>query len=158
FTDRQSSEGQGNMSLREALYLIDGVTNGVKIARTKWEAYREKLTAFRSGKVNQTSILAIRTTGKADVTDSHVLWREAQGVPELPSPLVWRSRIYLIRNGGLLISRELETGKLIYNNRIDAPGGYFASPVLADGRLYFASDRGTVTVVRAGDAFDLLAH
>jgi outer membrane protein assembly factor BamB len=158
FTDRQSSEGQGNMSLKEALYLIDGVTNGAKIALAKWEAYREKLTAFRSGKVNQTAILTVRTMGKMDVTESHVLWRETQGVPELPSPLVWQGRIYLIRNGGLLVCRALETGKLIYNGRIDAPGGYFASPMLADGRLYLASDRGTVTVVRAGDVLDVLAH
>jgi len=32
------------------------------------------------------------------------------------------------------------------------------SPVLADGRIYVASDRGTITVVKAGDAFEVLAH
>jgi hypothetical protein len=52
----------------------------------------------------------------------------------------------------------LETGKLIYENRIDSPGGYFASPVLAGGLIYLASDRGTVTVVRAGDSFEVLAR
>jgi outer membrane protein assembly factor BamB len=93
-----------------------------------------------------------------DVTPSRVLWRQTQGVSEIPSPLVWQSRLYLIRSGGLLACRDLETGTLIYDNRIDAPGGYFASPVLADGRIYLASDRGTITVVKAGDTFEVLAH
>jgi outer membrane protein assembly factor BamB len=158
FTDRQTSDGQGNMSVKEALNLIDGVTNGFRIERTKWEAYRAKLAGFRSGKVNQAAILCVRTGGKLDVSQSRVLWQETQGVPELPSPLAWQGRVYLIRSGGLLVCRELETGRLIYNNRLDAAGGYFASPVLADGRLFFASDRGTVTIVKAGDAFEVLAH
>jgi len=43
--------------------------------------------------------------------------------------------------------RKIATGKQIYEERIDAPGGYFASSLLADGRLHLGSDRGTVTVV-----------
>jgi outer membrane protein assembly factor BamB len=79
-------------------------------------------------------------------------------VPEIPSPLVYRDRIYLIRNGGLLACRDLATGKVIFNERIDAPGGYFASPIAADGRLYLASDRGTITVAEAGDQLHVLAR
>jgi outer membrane protein assembly factor BamB len=157
FTDRKTSDGQGNMSLKQALRLV-GVKTGAKLDRDHWEACRARLTGFRSGKYNQTSVVAVRPGGKMDVTPSRVLWRQTQGVSEIPSPLVWQSRLYLIRSGGLLACRDLETGTLIYDNRIDAPGGYFASPVLADGRIYLASDRGTITVVKAGDTFEVLAH
>jgi outer membrane protein assembly factor BamB len=58
----------------------------------------------------------------------------------------------------MLVCRHLETGKLIYENRLDSPGGYFASPVGANGYVYVASDRGTITVIKAGDAFEVLAR
>jgi outer membrane protein assembly factor BamB len=157
FTDRKTSDGKGNMSLKQALGLV-GFKSGAKLDRDHWEACRARLTGFRAGKYNQTSVLAVRAGGKRDVTPERVLWRQTQGVPEIPSPLVWQGRVYLIRNGGLLACRDLATGALIYDNRIDAPGGYFASPVLADGRIYLASDGGAITVVKAGDAFEVLAH
>ena len=157
FTDRKTSDGRGNMSLKQALRLV-GVPKGAKLDRDHWDLCRARLTGFRSGKYNQTSVLAVRIGGKLDVTAARVLWRETQGVPEIPSPLVWQNRLYLIRSGGLLSCRDLGTGSLLYDNRIDATGGYFASPVLADGRIYLASDRGTITVVKAGDAFEILAH
>jgi outer membrane protein assembly factor BamB len=79
-------------------------------------------------------------------------------VPEVPSPLVWQGRLYLIRSGSILVCRELETGKLIYEERIAPPNGYFASPVIANGCLFFASDRGNITVVKAGDLPEILAQ
>jgi outer membrane protein assembly factor BamB len=87
-----------------------------------------------------------------------VAWKESKGVPEVPSPVVWRDRVYAIRSGGLLVCRELDSGKLIYEERIDSPGAYFASPVAADGRIYVASDQGEVTVIKAGDKMEVLAH
>ena len=51
-----------------------------------------------------------------------------------------------------------ESGKLIYEERVDAPGAYFASPVAAEGRIYVASDQGEVTVIKGGDSMQVLAH
>jgi outer membrane protein assembly factor BamB len=158
FTDRQTSDPNGNMSVKKALGMFGGVKPGDKLNRAKWEQIRGRLTGFRTGDMNRTVVLSVRTGGKEDVTQSQVLWKETKGVPEIPSPLVWRQRLYLIRSGGILVCRDLETGKLVYENRIDSPGGYFASPVLAGGLIYLASDRGTVTVVRAGDSFEVLAR
>lgn len=158
YTDRQTSNGRGNMPLRQALSMFGGVKKGDKLDRQKWESIRGSLLGFRNGPMNRTVVLAVRTGGKENVTESQVLWKETRGVPEVPSPLVWHNRLYLVRSGGLLVCRDLESGKLIYEERIEAPGGYFASPVLADGRLYLASDRGTVTVVKAGDALVVLAR
>jgi outer membrane protein assembly factor BamB len=157
-TDRQNSGGQGNMTLKQAFGMFAGVKKGDKLNREKWEEIRGRLTEFRSGPFNRTVVMSVRTGGKQDATDSQVVWKETKGVPEVPSPLAWHGRLYLIRNGGILVCRDLETGKLIYEERIDAPGGYFASPLLADGRIYIASDRGTVTVIKAGDSLDVIAR
>ena len=158
FTDRQAAGGQGNMTLKRAFSMFGGVKKGDKVNRAKWEEICGRLKGFRAGPFNRTVVMAVRKAGKQDVTESQVLWRETKGVPEVPSPLVWRNWLYLIRSGGILVCRDLQTGKLIYEERVDCPGGYFASPLLVDGRIYVASDRGTVTVVKAGDSFEVLAH
>jgi hypothetical protein len=158
YTDRQTTDGRGNMPLRQALSMFGGVKQTDKLDREKWDSIRGRLVGFRTGPMNRTTVLAVRTGGKENVTEKQVLWKETRGVPEVPSALAWQQRVFLIRSGGLLVCRDLETGKQIYEERIDAPGGYFASPVLVDGRLYLASDRGTITVVKASDKLDVLAH
>lgn len=158
YTDRQTASGQGNMSLRMALGFIADMKKGEKLNRTRWEELRNTLREFSEHEVNQTVVVSVRTGGNQDVTRSHVAWKETKGVPEVPSPLVYQGRVYLIRSGGILTSRDLETGKLIYEKKTDSRGGYFASPVAADGRIYLASDRGTVTVVKSGDTFEVLAR
>ena len=37
-------------------------------------------------------------------------------------------------------------------------GDYYASPVAGDGKIYVASQRGVVAVLRAGDTLDVLAR
>ena len=113
---------------------------------------------FSEHQINATVVVSVRTGGSQDVSASHIAWKETKAVPEVPSPLVWDRRVYLIRSGGNLACRDLETGKLIYEKQTESRGGYFASPVVADARIYVASDRGTVTVIKAGDAFEVLAR
>ncbi len=158
FVDRQTSNGAGNMTLKRALTKYFKLKEGDQVSRQHWEQIRNGLTGFRAAAFNRTTLMSVRTGGSGNATESQVVWKESKGVPEVPSPLLWGDRIYLIRNGGILACRNLETGSLVYDERLDSPGGYFASPVLADGRLYLVSDRGTVTVVKAGDAFEVLAR
>jgi len=160
FTDRQTSNGQGNTTLKQAFRLFAGseVKKGDKLDRKKWDELRDSLSEFSKDDMQKPLVLSVRMGGSGDVTKSHVLWKETKGVPEAPSPLVWQGRIYLIRSGGVLACRDLETGKLIQERKTESRGGYFASPVLADGRIYVASDRGVVTVIKADDALEVLAR
>jgi outer membrane protein assembly factor BamB len=50
---------------------------------------------------------------------------------------------------------EAATGEIVWRERV--PGTYSASPVAAEGRLYFTSDAGETTVVAAGPRFEVLA-
>ena len=49
-------------------------------------------------------------------------------------------------------------GKLLYTERLGAPGQYSASPVIAGGNLYLISNPGVVSVVKTGDTFERLHH
>jgi outer membrane protein assembly factor BamB len=106
----------------------------------------------------KSATFAVRIGGKDDVTESQGIWTETKGIPEVPSALLYRGRLYYVKNGGVLTSRDPATGKMIFEERLGAPGGYYASPVAADGRIYVASDRGMVTVVEAGDRLQVLAR
>jgi outer membrane protein assembly factor BamB len=158
YANRQSPDGKGNMPLRQALSMFGGVKKGDKLDREKWEGIRTSLASFGSSEMNRPAVLLVRTGGTEDVSKSHVVWKENKGVPEVPSPLAWKDRVYMIRSGGLLVCRDLESGKQVYEERVDAPGAYFASPIAADGRIYVASDQGEVTVIKAGDSMQVLAH
>jgi outer membrane protein assembly factor BamB len=52
---------------------------------------------------------------------------------------------------------SLADGKMI-SGRVGEAGGYYASPVAGGGRIYVASDHGTVTVLEAGDQLKVLAR
>ena len=83
---------------------------------------------------------------------------ESRRVPEVPSTLLYRDRLCYVRNGGLFTCRDPKTGHSLYDERLGAEGGYYASPVAAAGRIYVASDRGFITVLQAGDTFKVLAQ
>jgi outer membrane protein assembly factor BamB len=158
YTDRHTSREAGNMTVRQALSMFGGVNKGDSIDSNRWESIRNSLRTFAAGEMNKTLVISARIGGSGEVPPSQIVWQDTHGVPEVPSPLIYRDRVYLIRNGGVLVCRDAETGKCLYESKTEARGGYFASPLGASGRLYLASDRGTITVVKAGDTFEVLAH
>lgn len=75
----------------------------------------------------------------------------------MPTPIVYGGHLYICTNAGILSCYEARTGKKLYSERLGGEGGYTASPVAADGRLYFTSELGGIRVVKAGPRFELLA-
>ena len=102
--------------------------------------------------------MAIKPGGHGDVTKTHVRWRHERALPEVPSPLYYRGRVYMVRDGGLISCLDAKTGQLLYRERVGAAGVYFSSPVAGDGKVYVASQRGVITVLAGGDAFKVLAR
>jgi outer membrane protein assembly factor BamB len=88
-----------------------------------------------------------------------VAWKLDRGSPYTPTPIVYRDVLYVIVDNGVLHAYDVRSGRRLYQRRI-APdaGGFSASPVAADGRLYFASEDGDLFVVRAGPSYELLAR
>ena len=125
-------------------------------SRAEWDKFLQDNREI-SGKL-ENGLLAIKPGGKGNVTATHVLWREKKALPEVPSPLHYRERIYLVRDGGIVTCLEAKTGRLLYRGRLGAGGPYFASPVAGDGKVYAASLDGVVVVFAAGDELKILAR
>ena len=80
--------------------------------------------------------------------------------PDVPAPLIHNGLVYIVRQyqreTGALICIDLKTGKEMYYEPIHA-ARYRASPIYGDGKIYLAARDGTVTVVKAGPKFEVLA-
>jgi outer membrane protein assembly factor BamB len=103
----------------------------------------------------QPSLIAVRVDGHGDVTKSHVEWSLNRGAPLTPSPLLVGEDLYLISDDGIASCVDARTGNERWRNRLG--GGYSASPVYADGRIYFLSEEGETAVIAPGKQFKLLA-
>jgi outer membrane protein assembly factor BamB len=42
---------------------------------------------------------------------------------------------------------DAATGQLLQDERLPGPGSYYASPVSGDGKVYFASEQGVISVL-----------
>jgi len=104
----------------------------------------------------QTELWALRVDGWGDVTDTHVTWKVGGRVaPKQPSPVLVDGFLYLVSNEGVATCLDALTGKSVWSERIG--GNYMASPIYAEGRLYFSSVQGKTTVLRVGRSFEVLA-
>ena len=103
----------------------------------------------------QASLLAVRLDGKGDVTKSKLQWKLDRGVPLTPSPLLVGNELYLVTDNGIVTCLDAKTGKEYWRARIG--GNHSASPIYADGRIYFLSEEGESVVLAAGQQLKHLA-
>jgi len=76
----------------------------------------------------------------------------------IPSPLLYEGVLYFVKNGGILTALDPDTGHVLRTGRVKgALGGYSASPVAADGKIFLVSEEGKVAVLRAGRDWEVLA-
>ena len=116
-----------------------------KISRQEFET----IVKFMSEGKN--SAFALKAGGSGDVTTSHTLWKRTKGLPYVASAIVYGGQFVAVKDGGIVIACDAETGKPAYQERIAAAGSYYASPVAAGGNIYFTSlQDGAVTVLKAG--------
>ena len=104
---------------------------------------------------DEPELVAIRPPAKGPLSDSHVEWKSTQAVPLNPTPILLGNQLYTISDSGVLSCLEATTGKLTWRRRLG--GNYSASPVFADGRLYFLNEAGETTVVEPGNKYQFLA-
>ena len=85
------------------------------------------------------------------MTKTHVLWRYDKGLPNIPSPLLYKDVLYMLREGGILTSFNPKDGSVFKQGRVEgAVDAYFASPIAADGKIVTASKDGKVAVIKPG--------
>ncbi len=128
---------------------IDLNTDG-KLDRKEWEYYQASMAS-------KNSLMAIRAGGQGDMTSQHVVWKYFRNIPQLPSPLLYRGRLYMVSDQGIVTSLDPQTGKDFKRGRLSgAAGNVYASPVAADEKLYFVTEAGKVVVAEANDDFTVI--
>ena len=106
---------------------------------------------YRSG-----PYMAIRPGGRGDVSSSHVIWEVATGAPYISSLVYDAGLLYMANDVGVVTAIDAGTGRRIWQERVD--GVFTASPVAADGKIYFVSETGEVIVVRSGRQPEIIAR
>jgi outer membrane protein assembly factor BamB len=118
-------------------------------------------SGFASGQ-----LLAIRPGKPGEVIDANepnpqgkqlqIVWKTKRNVPKKPSLILLNDLLFMIDDGGIASCLDAKTGAEHWRER--ASGNYSASPLYADGRVYFFSEEGKTTVVRAAKDYEKIAE
>lgn len=103
----------------------------------------------------RSKLLAVKLGGSGDVTSSHVAWTSDSQITKKPSMTLVGEELYMGNDTGIITCFDALTGKEIWRERIG--GNFSASPLLHDGLIYFFSEEGKATVIRAGRKFEVVA-
>ena len=102
-------------------------------------------------------LLAVRPDGTGDVTDTHIAWTYGKTTPTRPSQLVVGDHLYMTSDAGIVSCLDVKTGEPVWVQRMGGP--HSASPIHADGRIYFFDEDGVSRVIAADPReFRLLAE
>lgn len=106
---------------------------------------------FVQGMAAENSLLAIEPGGK-------IAWKYHRSIPQLPSTVLYAGILYMVSDGGILTTLDPETGAVHKQARLrTVPDRVFASPVAADGKIYFVTEGGVVIVLQAGTEHRVLS-
>jgi outer membrane protein assembly factor BamB len=111
---------------------------------------------FAASGFEKTTLRGIRTGGQGDLTQTHIAWEQKKGVPTQPSLLFVKPYLYAITDGGIATCLKGDSGEIVWQERIG--GSHSASPIYADGRIYFLSELGESVIIAAGPEFRILAR
>lgn len=94
--------------------------------------------------------------GAGDVTDGNILWTYRRNVPHTASYVLALDELYMVSDKGIVTCLDAKTGKVHWSERVS--GGYSASPIYHDGKIWLTNEDGGGTVLQAGKAFKVLAQ
>ena len=102
------------------------------------------------------SVKAFRLGGSGDLAETALAWEQKKVNPKVPSLLFIKPWLFAIQDNGMASCQKADTGEVVWQERVG--GGFSASPVAAEGRVYLLDNNGDTTVIEAGPAFKVLAR
>jgi outer membrane protein assembly factor BamB len=100
-------------------------------------------------------LLAVRPGAGNELSRGAIVWSQTESTPDSPCPVVWKDLIFWVTDNGFAQCCDARTGEPKWKERLG--GDFKASPVAADGRVYFLNRGGVCTVVAAAPRFEKLA-
>lgn len=104
----------------------------------------------------QSRLLAVDLQGEGDITPTNIAWQSDKQIPQKPSMIALDGRLYFVSDKGIVRCLRCDSGAEVWFERL--PGDYSASPLEAEGHLYFFNQTGICTVLQAGDEFRQVAQ
>ncbi len=95
---------------------------------------------------------AIKPQGEVPDNTAPVVWKWLRGAPLKPSILVVNGMVFFTSDSGIGRCLDEKTGNQLWQARIIA--GCSASPIYANGLLYFFDEHGKTAVIRPGKKLD----
>jgi len=96
--DGKLAKGEAPLRYRKDLAESDFDNDGFYNER-EWEKFREKRSSVNS-------VMAVRLGGSGDMTEKSILWRYYKSLPNVPSPVLYRNVLYLVKEGGILTALD----------------------------------------------------
>lgn len=137
-----------NKDVLDRFYRID-LDQDQLLSEGEWVKYARVFELARN------SVMVLRMAD--DGGPPRLVWQYEKGIPYVPSPLVYRDVLYLIKDGGILTTFDANDGRVLKLARMRGTGNYYASPVAGDGKVYMVSEKGVLTVLKAGGEPETLA-
>ncbi|MDH4238021.1 MAG: PQQ-binding-like beta-propeller repeat protein [Phycisphaerae bacterium] len=98
----------------------------------------------------------IRPDGSGNVTDTHIVWQKDRDCSYVPSPVAAGPYFLVVSDSGVATCLKAKTGESLWRQRLE--GKHSPSLLIADGLVYFLSDKGVMTVVRPGPEYEVVAR
>jgi outer membrane protein assembly factor BamB len=92
-------------------------------------------------------IIGVKTDGKGDVTDTHVVWQQRRHTPMTSSLLYVKPILYVGSDSSTFAALDPASGNILWELRIRG-GRPDSSPVYADGKIYITTHTGMTTVLK----------
>ncbi|HKS41455.1 MAG TPA: PQQ-binding-like beta-propeller repeat protein [Blastocatellia bacterium] len=144
------AEGPDERTKNKDYFVVFDLDKDGYLTAKEWDMYRSMMSA-------ENGLLSIKLGGRGDMTASSIRWRYQRPVPQVPSTLLYKGALYMVNDGGVLITFDPATGNVIKQGRLQgAIDKYFASPVAADDKVYLVSQGGAVSVLKAGGEWEIL--
>lgn len=133
------------------LWFLPGLTGGRTITGP---TYHEDFVYATQGQ--RGPLVAVRATGTGELPRSAIAWKQEQGTPDSCCPVVTSGLLFQVADNGIARCLDAHSGHLKWEKRL--PGDYKASPLAADGRIYFLNTRGLCTVISTSARYEKLAE
>ena len=104
-------------------------------------------------------VYAVKPDGSGDVTASHMVWhKKRKAGRDLPSPAAVDGFVVVVDMGGVGACFDAKTGAILWNDRIGLKGECAASPLVANGNVYFQNVfGGEVYVIKPGKEMNVVS-
>ena len=122
-----------------------------RITKNEWQGLVKRMEDFSNH-----GLIAIQLGDTGNVNLSSQLWKVSEDISETPSVLVHNGLVYMVKNGGTTTCVNAHSGEIIYKEKLGATGVYFSSPMFANGYIYYSSYNGKITIVKAGQDFEII--